>query len=108
MSALPFQADMHEVTLIRRLSATSGLVHQLQPFRAQTVIEQHKAGGVAARPRQTIDIAGADWIDDGHEHNRHGPCRLQQRRHMCGALRRPYRPIIRTSSCNLLRILGLV
>ena len=31
------------------------LLEQPQPLRAETVIEQHKAGGVAARPRQTID-----------------------------------------------------
>ena len=40
-----------------------------------------KAGGVAARPRQAIDEAGADRIGDVHEHDRHGAGRLQQRGH---------------------------
>ena len=59
--------------------ARRDLLEQLQPFRAQAVIEQDKASGVAARPRQTIDIAGADGIGDAHEHDRHGACCLKQR-----------------------------
>ena len=35
-----------------------------------------KAGGVAARPRQAIDEAGADRIGDDREHDRHGAGRL--------------------------------
>ena len=45
----------------------------------------HKAGGVAARPRQTVDKAGADRIGNGYEHNWHGARCLQQRRHVRGA-----------------------
>src|SRR5262249_31352193 len=49
------------------------MLEQFDPFRTQTVFEQHKAGGVAARPRQTIDEAGADWIAGDREHDRHRP-----------------------------------
>src|SRR5262249_41552643 len=31
-------------------------------------------------PRQTIDKAGSDWIDDGHEYHWHGARCLQQQR----------------------------
>ena len=44
-----------------------------------------EAGGVAAWPRQALDEAGADRIDDTAEHDRHGAGRLQQRRHSRGA-----------------------
>src|SRR6516164_9452829 len=53
--------------------ARRNLLEQFDPFRTQTVFEQHKAGGVAARPRQTIDEAGADWIAGNREHDRHRP-----------------------------------
>ena len=43
--------------------------------------DEAKSGGVATRPRQALDEAGADRIDDIHEHDRHGAGRLQQRRH---------------------------
>ena len=33
-------------------------------FPAQAVFELHEAGGVAARPRQAVDEAGADRIGD--------------------------------------------
>ncbi|MGB8049243.1 MAG: hypothetical protein WCF53_15275 [Pseudolabrys sp.] len=62
-----------------RFTPRRDLLEQLHPFRAQTIIEQHEASGVAARPRQTIDKAGAGWIGDTHEHDRHGACRLKQR-----------------------------
>ena len=44
--------------------ARRDLFEQLQPFRAQTIFELHEAGGVAARPRQAVDEAGADRIGD--------------------------------------------
>jgi len=69
----------------RSLYTGRNLLEQLQPFRAQTVIEQYKAGGVAAWPRQTIDKAGADWIADSNEHNRHSACCLKQRAQGCRA-----------------------
>ena len=53
------------------------LLEQLQPFPAQAVFERHETGGVAAGPRQAIDQAGADRIDDDREHDRHGAGRLQ-------------------------------
>ena len=40
-----------------------------------------KSGGVAARPRQAFDEAGADRIGDDREHDRHRAGRLQQRPH---------------------------
>jgi len=36
-------------------------------------------GDVAARPRQAVDEAGADWIADHRSHDRHRPSYLQQR-----------------------------
>ena len=45
-------------------------------FRAQCVFELDETGGVAARPRQAIDVAGADRIDGLHEHDRYGAARL--------------------------------
>ena len=44
--------------------ARRDLLEQLQPFRAHAVFEVHEAGGVAARPRQAFDEAGADRIGD--------------------------------------------
>ena len=55
------------------------LFEQFQPFRAQIVFVQHEAGNVSARPRETIDIAGPDWIGDTHEYDRHNARCLQQR-----------------------------
>ena len=46
----------------------------------------HETGGVAARPRQAVDEAGADRIGDDREHDRHGAGRLQQRPHGRGAM----------------------
>ena len=45
-------------------------------FPLNAVFEQAKSGGVAARPRQALDEAGADRIGDLHEHDRHGAGRL--------------------------------
>jgi hypothetical protein len=45
----------------------------------------HKAGSVAARPRQTVDDAGADWVGDDHEHDRHGAGRLKHLLHNVAA-----------------------
>jgi hypothetical protein len=47
------------------------LLEQIEPFRAQTVFKLHKAGGVAARPRQTIDEAGA--VDRGRSRTQSAP-----------------------------------
>ena len=38
-----------------------------------------EAGDVAARPREALDEADADWIDDRHEHDRHAAGRPLQR-----------------------------
>ena len=59
--------------------ARRDLFEQLQPFAADAVFEIHETGGVAARPRQTVDVAGADRIEDDREHDRDGAGRLQQR-----------------------------
>ena len=48
-------------------------------FPPMTVFEQKETGGIAARPRQAVDEAGADRIDDEREHDRHRAGRLQQR-----------------------------
>jgi len=55
------------------------LLEQLQPFPAQTVLEQQEAGGVAARSGKTIYEAAANRIDDIHKHDRHATGRLLQR-----------------------------
>ena len=65
--------------------ARRDLLEQFQPFPAQTVFESHEAGYVAARLGQAVDKAGADRISNVHEHDRHAPARLLQRRHAQGA-----------------------
>ena len=55
------------------------LLEQLQPFSADAVFEKHETGGVAARPRQTVDEPAGNWIGDDREHDWHGARRLQQR-----------------------------
>ena len=70
----------------RSRHAGRDLLEQLQPFPAQAVFERHETGGVAARPRQAVDEAGADRIADDREHDRHGAGRLQQRPHGRGAM----------------------
>ena len=52
------------------------LLEQLQPFPADAEFERDEPGGVAARPRQTINETGADRIDDNREHDRYGAGRL--------------------------------
>src|SRR6516164_9079465 len=54
-------------------------LEQFKPFATETIFELHKAGGITARLRQTIDKAGADWIGDDREHDRHGVSRLKYR-----------------------------
>ena len=48
----------------RSRHAGRDLLEQLQPFSAHAVFELGKAGGVAARPCQARDEAGADRVDD--------------------------------------------
>src|SRR5262249_25154798 len=43
---------------------------------ADTVFEIHETGGITARPRQTGDVAGTDWIKNDREHNGRGAGRL--------------------------------
>jgi hypothetical protein len=70
----------------RSRHARRDLLEQLQPFPADAVFESHETRGVAARPRQAVDEAAADRIDDDREHDRHGAGRLQQRPHWSGAM----------------------
>jgi hypothetical protein len=62
----------------RSRHARLDLFEQLQPFPGQAVFERYETGGVAARPRQAVDEAGTDRIDDEREHNWHGASRLKQ------------------------------
>jgi hypothetical protein len=62
----------------RSRRARRNLLEQFQPFPTQTVFEHHKAGGVAARSRQTFDKAGTNWIGNDREHDRHSSGCLQQ------------------------------
>src|SRR5262245_22329871 len=55
------------------------LLEQFKPFSTQAIFELHEAGGITARLRQTINEAGADWIGDDREHNRHGVSYLKYR-----------------------------
>ena len=43
--------------------ARRNLLEQFQPFPAEAVFEREETGGVAARPREALDEAGADRID---------------------------------------------
>ena len=52
------------------------LLEQFQPFPAQAIFVLDKARGVAARPREAIDEAGADRVGDIVEHDWHGAGRL--------------------------------
>jgi hypothetical protein len=61
--------------------ARRNLLEQLQPFPGYAEFPYHETRGVAARPRQAVDDAGADRIDAEREHDRHGAGRLQQRPH---------------------------
>jgi hypothetical protein len=63
----------------RSRHARCDLLEQFQPFRADAVFEIDKSSGIAARPRQTIDEAGADRIGNDHKYDRDSPGRLQQR-----------------------------
>src|SRR5262245_22845926 len=54
-------------------------LEQFKPFSTQTIFELHEAGGIAARLRQTIDEASADWIGDDREHDRDAVRRLKER-----------------------------
>ena len=57
------------------------LLEQLQPFRAHTEFEQCESGGIAARPGQACDEAGAYRIGNLDEHQRHAAGRLLQWHH---------------------------
>jgi hypothetical protein len=52
------------------------LFEHLKPFTAQAVFELSKAGGIAARPRQTLDKASTNRIEALGEHYRHRSARL--------------------------------
>src|SRR5262245_20069190 len=53
------------------------LLELLQPFCAQTVFKTDKACDVTTWPRQAIDEASADRIDNVREHNWHSARRFQ-------------------------------
>src|SRR5262249_52735782 len=71
----------------RSLYAGCDLLKQLQPFRGDAVVTQHKTSSVAARPSEGFHETGADWFGDLHENDRHGAGRLQQRPRGCTATR---------------------
>src|SRR5262249_29962019 len=47
----------------RARGARRGFLEQFEPFRADSVFEGGKPGGIASRPRQTIDQVSADRVD---------------------------------------------
>src|SRR5262245_11630493 len=53
--------------------ARSDILQQLEPFRAKAEIIAGESGDVAARPRETLDEATADRVEDLHEHDRNRP-----------------------------------
>src|SRR5450759_3004332 len=57
------------------------LLEQVRPFSTQTGFEQHKAGHVTTGPRQTLDEAGTNRIDNDCEYNWHCTGCPDQRRH---------------------------
>ena len=61
-------------------NAGGDVFEQFQPFRAHAEFGREKTGGVTTRPRQAIDEAGADRVEDRHEHDRHGTGRQLQLR----------------------------
>jgi hypothetical protein len=62
----------------RSRHAWRDLLEQVQPFRANAVLEWGKTGGVATRARQVIDKTGAHRIGDEGEHDRYAAGRLEQ------------------------------
>ncbi|MGB3658984.1 MAG: hypothetical protein WBA14_13765, partial [Pseudolabrys sp.] len=74
------------VGLVVSRHARRDLLEQFQPFAGNAVFEIHKAGGVAARPRQVIDEASTDRTGGDREHDWHRVCRLQRRPHGHGAM----------------------
>ena len=59
---------------------------RIMGYGAEVAFEIHKAGDVAARPRQAIDDASAHWISHDREHNWHCASSLQQRAHGPGTM----------------------
>src|SRR5262245_59210853 len=74
----------------RSSHARRDLFEQLQPFSADAVFVYTETGDITAGPRQTIDEAAADRINDGHEHDRHRAGRLLQRCDARTAARQDY------------------
>src|SRR5262245_30373126 len=58
--------------------AGRNLFEQLQPFRSDAVFEHDKSGGIAARPREAIDVTGTDRVGNSREHDGNAARRLQQ------------------------------
>src|ERR1019366_4432819 len=58
--------------------ARRDLFKQFQPFSNYAVFELAKSGGVAPRPCQAVDEAGADRVGDSHEHDRYSKGRPLQ------------------------------
>src|SRR5262249_14876882 len=50
--------------------AGANFFKQFQPFCGDGIFEDGKAGGVAARVRQALDVAGPDRVSDKRKHNR--------------------------------------
>src|SRR5262249_14830605 len=59
---------------------------QLQSFPGNGIFEGGETGGVATRPRQALDVTGADRIGDNAEHDRNGMGCLQQWRCRCAGI----------------------
>src|SRR5262249_20486996 len=57
------------------------LLEQFQPLSTQVVLKHHKAGSVAARPRQTFNNSGADGVWHNDKDNWNGASSFQH--HLC-------------------------
>src|SRR5262249_6074271 len=56
----------------RSLYAGCDLLEQLQPFRGDAVVTQHKTSSVCRPAERGFHETGADWFGDLHENDRYG------------------------------------
>ena len=74
---LPDPAAVARIPKDRHSRTTSGAISLSSSSHfALMLYSNSEAGDVAARPRQALDEAGADWVGDADEHDWHGTGRL--------------------------------
>ena len=65
--------------------ARCDFLEQFEPLSADAVFKDGKAGGVAARARQALDVAAPDGVGDLHEYDRYVAGLLQRQGRGCAA-----------------------